>query len=139
MMSLSPNWFVEISPQLAQARGLQEGEWVALTSRRGTLEVPVVVTDRVAGNVLFIPIHHGKPGVNGLTGEHHDPDVNTPAYKELAVSMTKLTRTPQPNPIPRHNFRHGQRTPLDHLPIEQKWQQEGYVEPPEHVEHPEKF
>ena len=139
MMSLSPNWFVEISPQLAQARGLQEGEWVALTSRRGTLEVPVVVTDRVAGNVLFIPIHHGKPGVNGLTGEHHDPDVNTPAYKEIAVNMTKLARTPQPNPIPRHNFRHGQRTPLDHLPIEQKWQQEGYVEPPEHVEHPEKF
>lgn len=139
MMSLSPNWFVEISPQLAQARGLKEGEWVELKSRRGTLEVPVVVTERVAGNVLFIPIHHGKPGVNGLTGEHHDPDVNTPAYKEIAVSMTKLTRPPQPNPIPRHNFRHGQRTPLDHLPVEQKWQQKGYVEPPEHVEHPEKF
>lgn len=139
MMSLSPNWFVEISPQLAQARGLQEGDWVTLASRRGTVEVPVVVTDRVAGNVLFIPIHHGKPGVNGLTGEHHDPDVNTPAYKEIAVSMTKLARTPQPSPIPRHNFRHGQRTPLDHLPIEQKWHQEGYVEPPEHVEHPEKF
>lgn len=139
MMSLSPNWFVEISPQLAQARGLLEGEWVALKSRRGTVEVPVVVTDRVAGNVLFIPIHHGKPGINGLTGEHHDPDVNTPAYKEIAVNMTKLARRPQPNPIPRHNFRHGQRTPLDHLPIEQKWQQEGYVEPPEHVEHPEKF
>lgn len=139
MMSLSPNWFVEISPQLAQARDLKEGEWVELKSRRGTVEVPVVVTDRVAGNVLFIPIHHGKPGVNGLTGEHHDPDVNTPAYKEIAVSMTKLARRPQPNPIPRHNFRHGRRTPLDHLPIEQKWQQEGYVEPPEHVEHPEKF
>jgi len=139
MMSLSPNWFVEISPQLAQARDLKEGEWVELKSRRGTVEVPVVVTDRVAGNVLFIPIHHGKPGVNGLTGEHHDPDVNTPAYKEIAVSMTKLARRPQPNPIPRHNFRHGRRTPLGHLPIEQKWQQEGYVEPPEHVEHPEKF
>ncbi|RPD94670.1 formate dehydrogenase subunit alpha [Candidatus Pantoea deserta] len=139
MLSLSPNWFVEISPQLAQARGLKEGEWVELKSRRGTVEVPVVVTDRVAGNLLFIPIHHGKPGVNGLTGEHHDPDVNTPAYKEIAVSMTRLTRAPQPNPIPRHNFRHGQRTPLDHVPVEQKWRQDGYRQPPEHVEHPEKF
>ena len=25
--------------------------------------------------------------MNGLTGEHHDPDVNTPAYKEIAVTM----------------------------------------------------
>ena len=60
--SLSPNWFVEISPQLAQERQLQQGDWVELRSRRGSVEVPVVVTERMAGNVLFIPIHHGKPG-----------------------------------------------------------------------------
>ncbi|ORM72745.1 formate dehydrogenase subunit alpha [Pantoea wallisii] len=136
--SLSPNWFVEISSQLAQQRQLAEGDWVMLRSRRGELQVPVVITERVAGNVLFIPIHHGKPGVNGLTGDHHDPDVNTPAYKEIAVSMQKLARAPQPHPIPLHNFRHGQRTPLDHLPVEQKWQQPDYREPPEHVNHPEK-
>nr|WVJ85645.1 molybdopterin dinucleotide binding domain-containing protein [Xanthomonas campestris pv. campestris] len=79
--SLAPNWFVEVSPQLAAERGLQEGDWVKLGSRRGSLEVPVVITDRVAGNTLFLPIHQGKPGINLLTGEHHDPDVNTPAYK----------------------------------------------------------
>ena len=136
--SLSPNWFVEISPQLAQERQLQQGDWVELRSRRGSVEVPVVVTERMAGNVLFIPIHHGKPGINGLTGEHHDPDVNTPAYKEIAVMMRKLAHAPQPHPIPLHNFRHGQRTPLDHLPVEQKWQQPEYRLPPEHVSHPEK-
>ena len=136
--SLSPNWFVEISPQLAQERQLQQGDWVELRSRRGSVEVPVVVTERMAGNVLFIPIHHGKPGVNGLTGEHHDPDVNTPAFKEIAVTMRKLAHAPQPHPIPLHNFRHGQRTPLDHLPVEQKWQQPEYRLPPEHVSHPEK-
>ncbi len=138
IMSLSPNWFVEISPQLAEARQLQEGDWVEIRSRRGALEVPVVVTDRAAGNVLFIPIHYGKPGVNGLTGNHHDPDVNTPAYKEIAVSLRKLARQPQPHPLPLHNFRHGQRTPLDHLPVEVKWQQPEYRLPPEHVSHPEK-
>jgi len=89
--------------------------------------------------VLFMPIHHGKDGVNTLTGEHHDPDVNTPAYKEVAVNMKRVERRIQPNPLPLHNFRYGQRTPLDHLPVEQKWQQQGYREPPEHVEKPEKF
>lgn len=139
IMSLSPNWFVEISPELAEQRSLHQGDWVQLRSRRGELDVPVVVTTRVKGNVLFIPIHHGKPGINGLTGEHHDPDVNTPAYKEIAVSMTRLSRRPQPDPIPRHNFRNGSRTPLDHLPIEDKWQQEGYCQPPYHIDHPEKY
>lgn len=138
-MSLSPNAFVEISPQLAAERGLTEGEWVRISSRRGSMDVPVVITDRVAGNVLFMPIHHGKDGVNTLTGEHHDPDVNTPAYKEVAVNMKRVERRIQPNPLPLHNFRYGQRTPLDHLPVEQKWQQQGYREPPEHVEKPEKF
>jgi len=52
--------------------------------------------------------------------------------------MRKLAHAPQPHPIPLHNFRHGQRTPLDHLPVEQKWQQPEYRLPPEHVSHPEK-
>jgi len=139
IMSLSPNWFVEISPELAAERQLSEGEWVILRSRRGKIEVPVVVTSRVAGNVLFIPIHHGKEGINSLTGDHHDPDVNTPAYKEIAVKMTRIDHPTQPDPLPLHNFRYGQRTPVSHLPVEEKWQQQGYREPPEHSDHPEKY
>lgn len=139
LLSLSPDWFVEIGVDLATQRGLQQGDWVRLHSRRGSLDVPVLITERVAGNVLFIPLHHGKPGVNGLTGDHHDPDVNTPAYKEIAVSLQKLARPPQPQPLPRHNFRYGQRTARDHLAVEEKWRQEGYTLPPEHTSHPEKF
>ena len=137
--SLSPDWFVEISPALAAARGLAEGDWVRLTSRRGFLEVPVVVTDRVAGETLFISIHQGKPGINQLTGEHHDPDVNTPAYKEIAIRLEKLTREPHPSPLPPHNFRYGKRTPIAHVQVEEKWQREDYRLPPEQEPHPEKF
>lgn len=138
LWSLAPNWFVEVSPQLAAERGLQEGDWVKLSSRRGSLEVPVVITDRVAGNTLFLPIHQGKPGINLLTGEHHDPDVNTPAYKELAVRIEPLGRTGK-SPLPAHNFRHGQRTPNDGVPVQQKWAREDYVAPPARAPHPERF
>ncbi|PDO89749.1 formate dehydrogenase subunit alpha [Kosakonia sacchari] len=137
--SLSPDWFVEISPQLANARSLQEGDWVKLISRRGEVEVPVVVTDRVQGKVLFISIHQGKDGINQLTGEHHDPSVNTPAYKELAVRLETLERPPLPDPLPKHNFRHGKRTPIDKVPVEEKWRREDYREPPATEPHPEKF
>ena len=138
-ISLSPDWFVEISPELAAERGLGEGDWVKLTSRRGSLEVPVVVTDRVAGGTLFISIHQGKPGINLLTGEHHDPDVNTPAYKEIAIRLEKLSREPHPSPLPRHNFRYGNRTPIPHVQVEEKWQRDDYRLPPEQAPHPEKF
>ncbi|WP_439292150.1 MULTISPECIES: hypothetical protein [Rahnella] len=53
--------------------------------------------------------------------------------------MTKLDRPPQPDPLPHENFRHGQRNPIHHVPAEDKWRQDGYHQPPEHVEHPEKF
>lgn len=112
---------------------------MTLTSRRGEIDVPVVITDRVAGNELFIPIHHGKEGVNALTGEHHDPQVNTPAYKELAVRMTLLDRPPLPDPLPKHNFRHGSRTPIDKVPVEPEVAARRLPSAPASEPHPEKF
>ncbi len=88
-----------------------------------------MVTDRVQGHVLFISIHQGKDGVNALTGEHHDPAVNTPAYKEVAVRLEPVDRPPFADPLPKHNFRHGKRTPIDKVPVEDKWQRSDYVEP----------
>ena len=135
---LAPDWFVEISRELAAERGLQEGAWVKLSGRRGAVEVPVVITDRVVGKTVFLPIHQGKPGVNLLTGEHHDADVDTPAYKEVAVRMEVLGRQGKP-PLPAHNFRHGHRTPNAGVPVEQKWACDDYVLPPARAPHPERF
>ena len=139
MLSLSPNWFVEVSPALAAERGIEEGTWLRLTSRRGSLEVPAIVTERVQGGTLFIPIHLGKDGVNALTGEHHDPDVNTPAYKEIAVKAEVLPKEKLASPLPKHNFRFGKRTPINRVPVEVKWARDDYQVPPEHEPHPEKF
>lgn len=136
---LLPNWFVEVSPELARERGIKEGSRVRISSRRGSLEVPALVTDRVHGNVLFMSIHQGKPGLNHLTGEHHDPVVNTPAFKETAVKLEVLPEATNGSPLPPHNFRYGCRTPNDGVPVEQKWAQEEYVLPPEQQSNPEKL
>lgn len=135
--SQAPNWFVEVSPELAAERGIEEGTWVRLSSRRGSVELRAVVTERVAGNTLFVPIHQGKPGVNLLTGEHHDPDVNTPAYKETAVRLEVLGQGEPP--LPANSFRHGERTPNAGVPVEVKWQRDDYRAPPAHEPHPERF
>jgi formate dehydrogenase major subunit len=137
--SLSPKWFVEVSPELARERGIEDGSWLRITSRRGSLEVPALVTDRVSGRNLFLPLHHGKPGLNKLTGEHHDPDVNTPAYKEIAVKVEILEREKDAPPLPERNFRFGHRTPIAHVPVDEKWHRETYIAPPEPIEHPERL
>ncbi|MDX5376625.1 MAG: formate dehydrogenase subunit alpha [Halomonas sp.] len=125
----APNGFIEVSPELAAERGIEEGTWVRVSSRRDSLDFPAVITDRVAGRTLFMPIHFGKPGVNLLTGEHHDPEVQTPAYKETAVKLEVLDKRGDP-PLPAHNYRFGHRTPGTGVEVEVKWARGDYTLPP---------
>ncbi|MCE8018301.1 formate dehydrogenase subunit alpha [Halomonas sp. MCCC 1A17488] len=130
-----PHGYVEVSPELAAERGIEEGTWVRITSRRDSIEFPAVITDRVAGKTLFMPIHFGKPGVNALTGEHNDPDVQTPAYKETAVKLEVLDKRGDP-PLPAHNYRHGRPTPTTGVEVEVKWARGDYTLPPARQSNP---
>ena len=134
-----PDWFVEVSPELAAERGIEDGTWVCLTSRRGAIEVRAVVTDRVRGKLLYLPIHHSKPAANALTGEHHDPDVNTPGYKETAVKLEVLPKPRGTPPLPHHNYRYGHRTPNGGPHVEAKWSRPDYTQPPNPQAHPERM
>ncbi|RUR56324.1 formate dehydrogenase subunit alpha [Vreelandella populi] len=133
-----PGSFVEVSPELAAERNIQDGTWVRITSRRDSHEFPALVTDRVAGKTLYLPIHFGKPGVNGLTGEHTDPVVHTPAYKETAVKLEVLDKRTEP-PLPSTNYRFGKRTPNEGVAVEVKWANEDYTLPPAQQMNPRKM
>ncbi|PMR73911.1 formate dehydrogenase subunit alpha [Billgrantia endophytica] len=133
-----PRGFVEVSPELASERGIEEGTWVRLTSRRDSIELPTVITDRVAGKTLFLPIHFGKFGINTLTGEHNDPDVQTPAYKETAVKLEVLSKRGEP-PLPSTNYRFGQPTPTQGVEVAVKWSRGDYVLPPAQQANPRKM
>ncbi len=133
-----PHWFVEVSPDLARERGIQDGSWVRLVSRRGAIKLRAVVTDRVHGRQLYVPIHHEKPAANALTGDHHDPDVNTPAYKETAVRLEVLGERGE-TPLPRNNYRNGHRTPRPGVQVEGKWQRDDYIPIVEVAAHPQRI
>ena len=134
-----PHWFVEVSPKLARERGIEDGTWVRVTSRRDSVELRAVVTDRVRDDVLYMPIHHAKPSMNKLTGDHHDPVVNTPGYKETAVKIEVLDRPKGEPPLPYHNYRYGHRTPNSGPRVEDKWARDDYVAPPAHEARPERL
>jgi formate dehydrogenase major subunit len=124
----TPDTFVEVSPELAEARGIQSGSLVQLTSRRGRLRVRAVVTDRVHNGELYMPMNSADTPVNVLTGSHTDPATHTPAYKETAVKLQVLNETGE-NPLPRTNSRFGNPTPQHGVEVERKWKRPDYKIP----------
>ena len=124
---ISPNNFVEVSPELAAERGVKSGTYVHLTSPYGRVKVQVLVSNRVEGKQLYMTLNSVEEPVNKLTSSHTDRTTHTPAYKETAVSMTVLGEGK--NPLPRSNFRYGTRHPQTGVEIERKWAQPGYYVP----------
>ena len=122
--SITPENFVEVSPELADERGLTSGRYVQLTSPYGRVKVQVLITDRVSGKQLYMPMNSVVEPVNKLTSSHVDRGTHTPAYKETPVHMTILEDGE--NPLPRINFRYGNRTPQPGIEIEKKWASPGY-------------
>src|SRR6202166_624488 len=96
----TPDTFVEVSPQLAEERGIQSGTWVQLISRYGKVRVRALVTDRVQGKELYMPMNSAETPVNKLTGSHTDKITHTPAYKEASVNLRVLESGE--NPLPRN-------------------------------------
>lgn len=123
----TPDVFVEVSPELAEERGIQSGTWLQVISRYGQVRVRALVTDRVSGRELYMPMNSVESPVNRLTSSHADPTTNTPAYKENSVQLKVLDRGE--NPLPRINFRFGHPTPQNGVEVERKWKRPDYTPP----------
>jgi formate dehydrogenase major subunit len=121
----TPDTFVEISPELAEERGIQSGSWVQLTSRYGEICVRALVTDRVQGKELYLPMNSVETPVNRLTSSHTDSITHTPAYKETSVHLRVLTEVGE-SPLPRTNSRFGHPTPQRGVEVERKWKRPDY-------------
>ena len=103
LAELQPELFCEVSPQLAEKVGLENGGWATLISPRGAIESRVLVTDRIQSltigeqqyEQIGMPFHYGKgkyaevsgDGPNDLLGIMLDPNVNIQASKVSAVDI----------------------------------------------------
>ncbi len=124
----TPDTWVEVSPELATERGIQSGTRVVLHSRHGDVRVRALVTDRVRGKQLYMPMNSTDSPVNRLTSSLSDPVTHTPAYKEVAVNMQVLPEV-DASPLPRNNPRFGHPTPQRGVQVERKWQRSDYSVP----------
>jgi len=124
----TPDTFVEVSPELAEERGIQSGTWVQLSSRYGQVRVRALVTDRVQGKQLYMPMNSVESPVNRLTSSHTDAVTHTPAYKEASVHLRVLPEIGE-SPLPRINHRFGHPTPQHGVEVERKWNRPDYRMP----------
>jgi formate dehydrogenase major subunit len=86
-----PNAYVEMNPADSAKLGIQAEEMVRVSSRRGTINIAVKVTQRSPKGVVFIPFHFIEAPANRLTNPAFDPIAKIPEYKVCAVKVEKIS------------------------------------------------
>ena len=101
LAELQPEFFAEISPELARSIGAHHGDWVTIASPRGVVEARAMVTSRmpsltVHGRVVHqvgLPYHWGTKGLvtgdsaNDLIAMSEEPNVRIMETKGLVCHI----------------------------------------------------
>ncbi|WP_375202806.1 formate dehydrogenase subunit alpha [Hyphococcus sp.] len=86
---------LEIHPSDAQARGIRDGHWVSIRSRKGEITLKALVSDRMAPGVVYTTFHHPETGANVVTTENSDWATSCPEYKVTAVEVAPANHKSQ--------------------------------------------
>ncbi|MGB3410619.1 MAG: molybdopterin oxidoreductase family protein [Microthrixaceae bacterium] len=85
-----PEPLCEMHPRLAKRLGVETGDVVEVTSRRGSMTLPARVVESIRPDTVFIPYHWpGRKAANQLTNPALDPLSKIPEYKVCAVRVQK--------------------------------------------------
>jgi len=82
-----PESLVEINPADAARFGINEGQMIKVTSRRGTLKAKTQITEKSPQGTIFMNFHFAEAAVNLLTNPALDPTGKIPEYKVCAVKL----------------------------------------------------
>jgi len=82
---------IDMSPEDVERMDFTEGECVLVSSRRGSLEVPVHIDPALRPGLVFMTMHFpDQVDTNVLTIEATDPKSGTAEFKATAVRIEKL-------------------------------------------------
>jgi len=86
----APRKWVELWYEDAMELGIQEGEWIKVSSKRGSIFAEARIVDTLQPGVAWIPFHYAE-GANVLSDAHHlDPVSKIPGYKQIGVKIEKV-------------------------------------------------
>ena len=88
---LVPSELAEINPYDAEQLELTEGQMVRVSSRRGTVKVPIKVTDKSPHGTVFMSFAFPElTQTNRLTSDAYDFITETPEFKACAIRIDKI-------------------------------------------------
>lgn len=80
----------DISFADAERLGIKNGEYVQVSSRRGSVKVRARVTDEIPAGLVWMSFHFRDGNANWLTNNVFDPETKTAEYKACAVKVEKI-------------------------------------------------
>jgi predicted molibdopterin-dependent oxidoreductase YjgC len=82
--------YVEINPEVLTELNITNGEMVRVFSRRGSIKLMALASERVDLETVFIPFHFAEAAANVLTIRALDPLAKIPEYKACACRVEKI-------------------------------------------------
>ena len=87
---------IEMHPQLAEKKGIADGDWVRIESRRGVCTLRAQVVTTIRPDTIFVPYHWGgAKSINRVTNAAQDPISKIPEYKVCAVRIIRQYGPPE--------------------------------------------
>jgi formate dehydrogenase major subunit len=83
---------LDIHPHDAEVRGIDNGDWVGLTSRAGDTVLRARITEKIAPGVVYTTFHFPETNANVVTTDNSDWATNCPEYKVTAVQVVRVKR-----------------------------------------------
>ncbi len=87
-----PEATCEINPVDADVLSVNTGDWLKVSSRRGSIRLRALLTERSPAGTIFIPFHFAEAAANLLTLDLVDERAMIPDYKNTAVRVEKTER-----------------------------------------------
>lgn len=89
---VSPEAYIEIHPSDAKQLCVNDSDTVKVSSRRGSIEIKVLISDRPVKGMVFIPFHFKEAAANVLTNTALDPICKIPEFKVCAVKIERINK-----------------------------------------------
>ncbi len=85
-----PELITDLNPDDGKRLEIKNGDYIRVSSRRGSIVSRVHLTDRVKAGMIFMPLHFEEAAANLLTNPALDPVSKTPEYKVCGVRLEKV-------------------------------------------------
>ena len=86
---VAPDAYIEINPSDASRLTINTGDLLKISSRRGSVTLKALISDRPSEGLVFIPFHYREAAANMLTNTELDPICKIPELKVCAVRIEK--------------------------------------------------